>query len=147
MARNGSSTLVRRSPGLVLDDVFSMFDTGFPFGWKLSAGTHAIRVEDFLDEDHYVVRAELPGIDPDKDVTVTVEDGLLTITAERREEKRDTKRSEFHYGSFSRTVTLPAGAREDSVAARYENGMLEVSVALAPIDASTKTRTIPVQHS
>ena len=60
-----------------------------------------------------VVRAELPGVDPEKDIDVTVEDGVLTISAERREsteKKEDTSyRSEFRYGSFVRRLPVPRG--------------------------------------
>jgi HSP20 family protein len=51
-------------------------------------GGQLMRVEDYVSEGQYVVRAELPGIDPEKDVEITVVDGVLTVKAERREEKR-----------------------------------------------------------
>jgi HSP20 family protein len=102
-----------------------------------------IRVEDFVDKDRYVVRAELPGIDPGKDVEVSVGDGTLTIRAERSEETRERHRSEFRYGSFERTVRLPRGANEDDVKASYTNGILEVSVGLA--EAKPAERRIPVE--
>ena len=66
-----------------------------------------VRVEDYLDEGAYVVRAELPGVDPDKDVEVSVENDMLTIRGERREETKEKNRREFHYGSFRRTLALP----------------------------------------
>lgn len=139
--------LMRRRPGMGLEELFNLFDGGFPASWKLGTGTQPIRVEDFLEKDRYVIRAELPGIDPDKDVEVSVNDGILTIVAERREETRDRKRSEFHYGSFSRSVTLPAGAKEDEITATFDKGMLEVTVMLETSTEEVKGRTIPVQHS
>jgi HSP20 family molecular chaperone IbpA len=81
------------------------------------------------------LRAELPGIDPEKDVEITVDDGVLTVKAERREEKKEGGRSEFRYGSFARSVTLPAGADEENVAASYRDGILEVRT---PIKEATK---------
>jgi hypothetical protein len=54
-----------------------------------------IRVEDYEEGGRYVMRAELPGIDPDKDVEITVEDGMLTVRGERREETKEKHRSEF----------------------------------------------------
>jgi len=87
----------------------------------------AVRLEDEIRDDHYVVRAELPGLDPDKDVKVTVTDGVLTINGERRQESKDKNRSEFYYGSFSRSMTLPANVTEDDVNATYKDGILEVS--------------------
>jgi HSP20 family molecular chaperone IbpA len=98
-------------------------------------GGQLMRVEDYVSEGQYVVRAELPGIDPEKDVEITVEDGVLTVKAERREEKKESGRSEFRYGSFTRSVTLPTGADEENVAASYRDGILEVRT---PIKEATK---------
>lgn len=142
-----AKTQVARSrPTMVLNDMFDLLDGGFPFSWKSGVATKAIRIEDYIDNERYTIRAELPGLDPDKDLKVSVADGILTIVAERREEKRDNQRSEFHYGSFSRSVALPPSAREDEVTATYEDGLLTVTVALAPELAETRQRTIPVQH-
>ena len=102
-----------------------------------------VAVEEFRDGDAMVVRAELPGIDPDKDVEISVHDGLLTIKGERTEEKTDegTKRSfyrsEFRYGMFERTLPLPAGASESDVKATYKDGVLEVRVPLPAEQAAT----------
>lgn len=94
------------------------------------AGAQVIRVEDYVEEGKYVLRAELPGIDPEKDVEITVDNGVLTIKAERQEEKREGHRSEFRYGAFSRSVTLPTGADEDDVTATYSDGILVVRVGI-----------------
>jgi HSP20 family protein len=79
-----------------------------------------------------VVRAELPGVDPDKDVDVSVSDGMLHIRAERREQSeeqsKDGYRSEFRYGSLSRSISLPPGCRQDDVSASYRDGVLEVRI-------------------
>jgi HSP20 family protein len=98
------------------------------------AGGHVMRVEDYVEEGRYVLRAELPGIDPEKDVEITVENGVLTIKAERREEKKEEegRRSEFRYGAFTRSATLPAGADENDVIATYGDGILEVRVGIKP---------------
>ncbi|WP_433519342.1 Hsp20/alpha crystallin family protein [Nonomuraea sp. CA-143628] len=89
-----------------------------------------IRVEDYIKEGRYVLRAELPGLDPDKDVEVTVGDGVLHIRAEKTRKVDEPHRSEFAYGSLSRSVTLPATADTDDVKATYKGGVLEVSVGL-----------------
>jgi HSP20 family protein len=97
------------------------------------AGAQVMRVEDYVEEGRYVLRAELPGIDPEKDVEITVENGVLTIKAERREEKKEEgRRSEFRYGAFTRSATLPVGADEDDVVATYGDGILEVRVGIKP---------------
>jgi HSP20 family protein len=106
-------------------------------------GRHMMRVEEFLDEGDYVLRAELPGIDPERDVDITVENGVLTLRAERREEKREGGRSEFHYGTYTRGVTLPGGADEESVRATYTNGVLDVRVAVHA-EEPTGARHIPI---
>jgi HSP20 family protein len=91
-----------------------------------------IKVDEFWDDGKLVVRAELPGIDPDKDVELTVTDGMLHIAAQRREEaKTEDKgyvRRELRYGSFSRSLPLPEGVSEGDVTATYKDGILEVRV-------------------
>jgi len=81
-------------------------------------------------------------------VEITLVDHALRISAERRqsEEHRDKRgyRSEFRYGSFSRTVRLPAGATEKDVKATYKDGILEVRV---PLDqSSAESRKIPIER-
>ncbi|MCV7262582.1 Hsp20/alpha crystallin family protein [Mycolicibacterium poriferae] len=90
-----------------------------------------MRIEDELYEDVYEVRAELPGVDPDDDIDVTVRDGKLTISAQRSGPDENCGRSEFAYGSFTRTVTLPDGADADEINATYDRGILTVSVPLS----------------
>ena len=83
-----------------------------------------------MTDGHYLLRAELPGIDPAKDVDITVRDGQLTIKAQRSEKTEAKGRSEFCYGSLTRSVTLPAGANEDDIKASYDKGILTVDVAI-----------------
>jgi HSP20 family molecular chaperone IbpA len=113
---------------------------GFPSWGSLRPvlGNHVIRVEDGMKDGIYELRAEIPGVDPAKDVDITVRDGVLTIKAERTEKKESSGRSEFAYGSFMRSVTLPAGAEEDAVKASYDNGILTVSVPVTEVEAAEK---------
>lgn len=97
-----------------------------------------MRIEDEVTEDHYELRAEIPGIDPANDVQITVADGQLTVKAERSERVDTTARSEFSYGSFLRTVTLPAEADEDNITAGYERGILTVRVPLSQNPAGAR---------
>lgn len=113
---------------------------GFP-SWatlRPAFGNHIIRVEDEMNDGTYEVRAEIPGVDPAKDVDITVRDGLLTIKAERTEKKESEGRSEFSYGSFTRSVTLPRGADEDAITASYDKGILTVSVPVVADKAAEK---------
>jgi HSP20 family protein len=91
-----------------------------------------IRVEEFREDGTLVFRADLPGIDPDKDVELTVSDGMLHIQAERHEEeKRQDKgyvRRELRYGSLSRSLPLPQGVTGGDITAAYKNGVLEIRV-------------------
>jgi HSP20 family protein len=105
-----------------------------------------LRIEERTEGDQFVVRAEMPGIDPEKDVEISMSDGSLRIHAERREETKSDeegrRRSEFHYGSFSRVVPLPAGATEADVKATYHDGILEVRI---PVDhGKAQEAKIPV---
>lgn len=122
---------VRQQPRGWLPDLWSDLFTGFPSSLAGLRPGHLIKLEDELDDGHYVLRAELPGIDPGKDVDITVRDGQLTIKAERIERKETKGRSEFYYGSFTRSVTLPAGADEEDIKATYDKGILTVSVGVA----------------
>src|SRR5262249_18996903 len=93
----------------------------------------------------YVLRAELPGVDPEKDIEVTVSHGILTISAHRQEETEGKHRSEFRYGAFARSVTLPERADEDRIRASYDRGVLEVVVNLKDEAAAQPEKRIPVQ--
>ena len=141
-----SDVAPRRQPGRQLSEWFDWFGSDWPSLTDLWRGAfHPIRIEDRLENDRYVVRAELPGIDPDKDVEVSVENGVLSLSAERQERTTEGGRSEFRYGSFRRRVTLPQGAQEDAVEASYRDGILEIAV---PISTSgTTSRSIPVSRS
>lgn len=97
-----------------------------------------IRLEDGLSDTQYTVRAELPGMDPEKDVQVQVAHGLLTIHAERKEEKQNGQRTEFRYGVFERSVRLPVNAEESKVKARYGKGILEITVPLKALEPAAK---------
>ena len=103
------------------------------------------RLEEAMRDDRYVVRAELPGLDPENDIEVTVEGRILTIRAERRQQDNGPCRSEFRYGSLARAVRLPARVEAADVSARYDKGVLEVSVPVGVVK-SEGTR-IPIENA
>jgi HSP20 family protein len=105
-----------------------------------------MRMEDYVRNGDYVVRAELPGVDPEKEVEVSVSDGMLSIRAERKEEEIDKSHSEFRYGVFTRQIALPPGADEDHVEASYDKGILEVVVAIKKEDAQRPEKRISVKR-
>jgi HSP20 family protein len=104
-------------------------------------------MEVFQRGNEMVVRADLPGVAPD-DVQIDVEDGVLTISGERRNTNEDQQegfyRSERSYGAFSRSIALPEGVDEDQVNARYEHGVLEVTVPL-PQQQRHRGRRVQIQ--
>lgn len=89
-----------------------------------------IPVDEYQEDGFLVVRAEMPGIDPDKDVELTVTGGVLHIKAERHEEEHKEGtgyvRQEMQYGSFTRTLPLPYGVTETDIKASYKDGILEI---------------------
>jgi HSP20 family protein len=115
-----------------LSELFNGF-SGFPTlaGLRPLFDGNALRVEDEYKDGLYEVRAEVPGVDPSESIEVTVLDGQLTIKTERTQTSESNGHSEFSYGSFTRTVPLPAGADEDDISAIYDRGILTVSVPLA----------------
>lgn len=125
---------VLRPPAELLDSLHRMFES--------TAGAAPIRVEEFVDGKTLVVRAEMPGVDPGKDVEITLADGYLRIRAERqeKEEHKDKGhfRSEFRYGSFSRSIPLPEDVKEEDIKASYTDGVLEVRTPL-PDEAAAQT--------
>jgi len=105
-----------------------LFEHGWLTGWEF----------DLDDEgDKYVVRVEAPGFEP-SDFDVRLSGDLLTIKAERREERR----GHYRYGSFRRMITVPHGVEADKVEAHYRNGILEVHL---PKSEQERGKRIPVQ--
>jgi len=134
--------------GLARRERFEMPDTVrrfFEGDWE----TPTLKVEEYQDGNTLVVKAEMPGIDPDKDVDISISDGMLHIQAER-EEKSEHKdksgyRSEFRYGSFTRDISLPAGCKEEDVKATYRDGVLEVRVPVP--ERSATASKVPVTRA
>lgn len=134
--------LERRHPRF--PDLFDMFDEPWAPLLPFTSG-RPFRVEDYIQDGDYVLRAELPGLDPEKDVEVSVEGRTLTIHAERREEHKEAHHCEFRYGSLSRSVTLPEGADTKHITAGYDKGILQVTVPLPKAEA--ESRRIQVSHT
>ncbi len=129
----------------------SWMTTRMPFermdGWTDLMSDTQIRVEEFERDGKFVIRAEVPGIDPDKDVELSVSDGTLRLMVHRQKESKlsDARhyRSEFNYGSFTRLVVLPTGASDKDITATYQDGILEVTM---PVNGShAKEKRIPIE--
>jgi HSP20 family protein len=112
--------------------------------WMGSATTEPdIRIEEYVEGDRHVIRADMPGVDPTKDIELKVDGAVLHLRGERRAEKHDEHRTEIRYGSFERLITLPRGTRPEDVTAEYADGVLTVSM---PSSGTEESRVIPVTH-
>jgi HSP20 family protein len=96
----------------------------------------------------YIVRAEVPGLNPNE-VKLEITDDAIVIQGERKVEHEETRGgvhvTERRYGKFYRAIPLPEGANVDEAKARYENGVLEVIVPTE--EPKSKRREIPIQAS
>ena len=107
-----------------------------------------LRTEEYRDENTLVVRTDIPGVDPESDVDVSVTEDTLEITARRREPGHKDQpgyRSEVRYGDFSRRIPIPRGAKPDAVAASYIDGVLEIRIQL-PEQSGRSTTKIHVSR-
>ena len=98
------------------------------------------------DEGAYLVKAELPGV-AREDLDVTIKDGVLSINAERKKEKKNDKdgrviREERYYGKFVRSLRLGSDVDESGIEAHYEDGVLNLSL---PKTAEVKPRKVDIK--
>jgi HSP20 family protein len=130
---------------------FNRFLGGFPNRMGIGE-THSLAVADWSpevdisqDEREYLLKADLPEMKKE-DVRVTVEDGILSVSGERKSEKQDQKRK-FHriersYGNFRRSFTLPEDANGSKVTADFRDGVLKVHL---PTMTTAKTKAVQVK--
>jgi HSP20 family protein len=95
----------------------------------------------FIEGEQLHVRLELPGIDPAKDVDIEVENGVLHVRGERKQESTGEGngwfRREMSYGSFERRIGLPEGVDAENVQASYDAGILDITI---PLPAKVKSK-------
>ncbi len=138
---SGSSLdLFHRDISRVFDDFFALTPSSmFEFDW-----TPSVDVEE--DETSIRVKAEIPGIE-EKDLRVTIENNVLCIEGEKREERREEGKgnryvlSERKFGSFHRALSLPEGVNSDKIKASFKNGVLKIEI---PKEESQKPRKIAI---
>jgi HSP20 family protein len=109
-------------------------DAATPDENETVARAWAPRVDILENETSYQVTAELPGVKKD-DVEITVENNLLTLKGERKFEK-DVNKEQYHrieraYGTFARSFTLPNRVSQDQVQAKFDNGLLMITIPKA----------------
>jgi HSP20 family protein len=142
--------LVRYPAWRELDEVTNriarMFDDASVRSLNGRAFTPAVSVSE--NQDALVVTAELPGLS-EKDIDIQIENGVLTISGEKTEERTEGDESRYHvwersYGSFRRSFALPRGVAGGDVTAHFDKGVLEVRLAKAP---EAKGRKIEISKS
>lgn len=125
-------------------EVNRLFDTLFEPANAHRAQRWAPAMDLVEADDHFVLRADLPGLG-EEDVSIEVQDNVLTISGERKaEQERKEKgwyRLERSYGRFSRSLTLPEGVNPDGIGAQFDKGVLEVSI---PKPEERKPRRISI---
>ncbi|MGK5556525.1 Hsp20/alpha crystallin family protein [Actinomadura kijaniata] len=87
-----------------------------------------IPTENYVQDGRYVIRADLPGVDPARDVDIAVHNGSIEIRAVRRDGGHHP--GDIHYGLFRRVLTLPRDADPGTLTTRYRDGVLEVALDL-----------------
>jgi HSP20 family protein len=127
-------SLIKRSEwptlgGSMLSDFFD--DDGFfKSPWLGGRGMPAVNVKE--TDKNYEVELAVPGYDK-KDFNISIDNGLLTVSAQKEEQKEKKEdnytRREFGYSSFSRTFNLPVNTNDQDINARYEDGILKLSIA------------------
>jgi HSP20 family protein len=106
-----------------------------------------VSVEEFVDREAFVVRAEMPGADPDRDIEVSVAGGVLQIRAGRKESDGNGHHSTLRYRPFTRTLPLPEGVTDTDIQVSFRGGVLEVKTPLpaAPLTHAPEKR-LPISR-
>jgi HSP20 family protein len=141
--------IVKRDPWQLFNELGNLFENR----GMMSQGEGSVTASDWVpavdikeDEKQFTIHADIPGVDP-KDIDVHMENGVLSISGEKRsestEEKEGYKRVERTCGSFLRRFTLPDTAEADKIKAHSENGVLVVEI---PKHKRVQPRKIEVSH-
>ena len=132
-------------------EFFRTLSGPWPFRPLLAlSGKHFIPTADvFARNGELVVKVDLPGVEP-KDIHVKLDEDELTITGERKLDKEVKEegyyRKETSYGFFERRMTIPKGIKESDILAKYEDGVLEITMPkVAKIEGKPKAKEIPVK--
>ena len=136
------TALTHRNTGGPFLDLFDWLET--PLTVLRPLASSVLLVEDYVKDGCYVLRAEIPGVNPAKDIDVSLSNGVLTISAEKRHEMEGKHHSEFRYGAFTRSVPLPVDADHEHIQAIYSHGVLEVIIPLKDKQDGKAQRRIPV---
>ncbi|MFO1242238.1 MAG: Hsp20/alpha crystallin family protein [Rickettsiales bacterium] len=132
-----------------VDTIFDRILQGSVTGRSSEVQGFAPRLDIAESSEAYHLTAELPGVS-EKDIDLQINDGVLTLKGEKKSEvKQEDKnyhRIERHYGSFQRSIALPAEVDEASIKARFQNGVLEIDLPKAK-DQKPKSKKIEIASS
>ncbi len=114
-----------------LDSWFNDFDTSLGFAPMMKKFGNEFAVDVSENEKRFLVKAELPGVS-ENDIKVVFEDGILNISAEKKEEKEETDgnyfRKEIRSGSFNRSFRVPDAVDSEKIEASFKNGVLFIEI-------------------
>jgi HSP20 family protein len=158
ITKPGESSLSRRGDVFTamreeMDRMFGRFERDWPFPGLFGRGSRGAMVVPELDvrenTGSITIEAELPGVE-EKDIAVTLANGILTIKGEKKQEKEE-KSENYHltersFGSFERSLRLPDTVDDSRVEARFDNGVLKVTAAKKP-EAVKAERRIEIKQS
>lgn len=115
----------------------NLFDDYFGDGFFFNGGRELVRhqwpkVDIEEHENEFILQADLPGLEK-KDINITVEDGVLTVSGEKKAEKNERKKDRYYYyersyGTFCRSFALPENVDEKTIGANYKNGQLTLTI-------------------
>ena len=143
-------SLIKWNPFREMEDMFDRYTKAV--GWphkggqeSMTTGDWSPRVDISETDKEFVIKAEIPDVKKD-DVKVSVDNGVLTLKGERKQEKEE-KGKKFHrveryYGSFTRSFTLPDNVDETKIKASFKDGMLNLQI---PKTAEAKPKAIEVK--
>lgn len=136
--------VIRYQPFSLVDQVLDRLLSERSLGTETPVAAWTPRVDVKEEENRFVIRADVPGVDP-KDIDITLEEGVLTLKGERKSEARSEQdgwtRVERVVGSFSRCFTLPETVDAEGVCAQGQNGVLEIVI---PKQAKLQPKRITV---
>lgn len=138
-----TTSLTSDSPLTDFSEIRERIDRAFDELISGSRKSHRLSVDVIEAKDRFLMRVDVPGIKPD-DVKIEIEDETLTVSGEHEESKEEKKdnyvRRERHYGSFSRSMSVPKGIDADDIEATMSDGVLEVSIPKPKAEAQTRNK-------
>ncbi len=137
-------SLIRWEPFREMDNFFRRYAAGVGHPWRDESGSWTPVANITETDKEYLIRAELPEVKKE-DVKVSMENGVITISGERKQEKEEKKENEIRiesfYGTFSRSFALPDNIDEKSISAESKDGVLRIHI---PKNAAARPKQISI---